>query len=282
LRLAPYDWKTYQDMGMVMLTLGRRPDAIEHLESAARLNPRAIEAINTLGGVLLESGRVEDAVEHFRTVLRLDPGFARAHDNLGSAFASQGRLDEALTHYREAIRWNPADPRTRYNLGRVFFLQQDFDAAIREYAEAVRLAPDLSPARAGLADALFRRGMLRVAQGETHDAVQHWREALQTLPDHRESLNALAWTMATSRDDEIRKSVEALELAEQVVQLTERRSPEALDTLAAAHAANGRFTEAIQTARQALEIAEATGNQKLIEAIRSHLETYLRGEALRN
>jgi hypothetical protein len=117
------------------------------------------------------------------------------------------------------------------------------------------------------------------AAGDTPAAVQHGRAALQSQPDQRESLNALAWTLATSREDTIRNGGEALKLAEHLVRLTDHQSPEALDTLAAAYAASGRLAEAMQTAKNALEQAGASGNKKLAQDIRSHLETYQRGNA---
>ena len=60
--------------------------------------------------------------------------------------------------------------------------------------------------------------------------------------------NDLAWLLATCPDNSVRNGQKAVELAQQAVQLSNGRSPEILDTLAAAYAEAGRFHEAVETA----------------------------------
>jgi Flp pilus assembly protein TadD len=52
------------------------------------------------------------------------------------------------------------------------------------------------------------------------------------------------------------------------------KSPEILDTLAASLAEAGRFTEAVATAKQAIELADAQSNTVLAYAIRNRLKLY--------
>jgi Flp pilus assembly protein TadD len=63
-------------------------------------------------------------------------------------------------------------------------------------------------------------------------------------------------------------------LAQQAVQLSGGKSPEILDTLAAAYAEAGRFPEAVETDRQALDLSIAQNNKPLAEAIQTRLKLY--------
>ena len=57
--------------------------------------------------------------------------------------------------------------------------------------------------------------------------------------------------------------------------LPTRDDPNLLDTLAAAYAAAGRFSEAAHTAREAAELAAARGQESLVEMIRTRERLYL-------
>ena len=74
--------------------------------------------------------------------------------------------------------------------------------------------------------------------------------------------SGLAWLLATSPDPSVRNGEEAVQLAESAKGSTPENA-EALDTLGAAYAEDGQFARAAATARHALELAQAQGNQKL-------------------
>jgi tetratricopeptide (TPR) repeat protein len=82
-------------------------------------------------------------------------------------------------------------------------------------------------------------------------------------------LNDLAWILATHPDPEVRDGAEALEPAQRAADLTRRRDPQVLDTLAAAYAAAGRYGEAIANAQKALQLAPDDRD------LRAHLDAYL-------
>ena len=71
-------------------------------------------------------------------------------------------------------------------------------------------------------------------------------------PDRVNVINSLAWVKATSSDDKLRDIAEALRLVRKAAELTDHKQPEILDTYAAALAANGRFSEAVQACKKAL------------------------------
>ena len=80
----------------------------------------------------------------------------------------------------------------------------------------------------------------------------------------------------------MRDGAEAVRLAGEAVRLGGDDHPDALDTLAAAYAAAGRFEDAVATARRAAARARATpGLEELAPGIEQRLRRYLRFEPYR-
>ena len=62
---------------------------------------------------------------------------------------------------------------------------------------------------------------------------------------------------------------------------TESADPIALNSLAAAYAEMGQFTQAVATARQALQKSDAMGMNDLSGQIRSYINSYIQGKPYR-
>lgn len=127
---------------------------------------------------------------------------------------------------------------------------------------------------------LIARGHLATAlaaQGDSGAALRHFQIVLK----HRstpEAVNNVAWTLATAGDARYRDGAQAVAYAETVCEPPRDKEPTWLDTLAAAYAEAGRYEDAVQTARRAIELAEAGGRPSLASDIRSRLELYEQGQ----
>lgn len=155
------------------------------------------------------------------------------------------------------------------------------------YRRAIALDADCAPAQDGLTRTALWRAMRRTPQtsleqlvalerdnpavhallanrlrrkNDRRAAIEHYRAALQLQPrlsvDSRSWVWAqeLAWLLATSPDDELRDGPEAVRWAELARDVALPDDQAASDTLAAALAAAGRFDEAVDVCRQALEM----------------------------
>jgi Flp pilus assembly protein TadD len=87
-------------------------------------------------------------------------------------------------------------------------------------------------------------------------------------------MNRIARVLACSPDASVRNGGEAVQLAERAVQGSGGGEAEFLDTLAAAYAEVGRFPEAVQTARRALDLAGQSYNRPLAGDLAKHLALY--------
>jgi protein O-mannosyl-transferase len=149
------------------------------------------------------------------------------------------------------------------------------DEAIARFQTVLKLQPALGLAHNNLAMAWLRKGRPR-------EAIARYEAFLKLEPDHTYGLSSLAWVLATWPEAEIRDRTRALELAQRANDLSGGEDPMILRTLAAAQAENGRFEEAVKTARRALERAEAASDRGLGDALRAQLERYEAGAPFRD
>jgi tetratricopeptide (TPR) repeat protein len=300
-RLEPGNPVIQENYGTALAREGRIDEAIAHYSEAIRLRPNYVEAYNNLGAVLSGQGRLNEAISNFNTALSLDPRDAETHNNLGGALAMQNKHAEAIVHYNEALRLGLRKAQIYFNLGLSLFKLGKNDEAITRFSEAVRADPGALESRYQLGRCLFLRGQLEAAMAQfseiirqkpddarahfslgaalvdlrqTRSGIEHLREAIRLRPNWSDPLNVLAWVLATDENEQVRNGPEAVRLAETAVEVTGRRQPLILNTLAAAYAETGRFDDAASIANRALDLARSSGQTNLAASIQAALELY--------
>ena len=104
---------------------------------------------------------------------------------------------------------------------------------------------------------------------------------MRLAPGNFHALNNLAWLLATCPLETIRNGPEAVALARRACELTGFREPIPLNTLAAALAETGQFTEAVQMCARAVEAAYARQDVALAESFRAAARSYEEGRPYR-
>jgi tetratricopeptide (TPR) repeat protein len=145
--------------------------------------------------------------------------------------------------------------------------------AARIYREALAHWPDDWELHHHLAAVLYR-------QEQVEEAVDHWRHAARLSPNNIDILHQLAVVLATSPRAEIRNGREAIALTQRAAALAGSEEPMFLDTLAAAYAEAGEFSEAIAIAEQALALANLQRKRDLADTLRSRLRLYRAGSPI--
>jgi len=244
-------------------------------------------AHTNLGILLMERGQLDDALTNFQTALQIREKSAQAagshydlsqaliQGDIGNVLAQKGRLDEAIGHLRKAIEFQPDYADAHYNLGTALFQRGETDEAINEWQKTLAIRPNDSGAHSNLGNALVQKKRLV-------DAIQQYRLALQFAPQSVLPLNNLAWILSTCSDASLRNGVEAVALAEKANRYSENRNAVFIRTLAAAYAEAGRFEEAMKTAQQASETANAQHQRGLAIQIQEDADLYRRRIALRD
>ena len=215
-----------------------------------------------------------DGITLFRRAVEVTPKSARAHADLGDALFMAKRYGEAEEELIASLQIEPWQSSTWHYKGLVLAEQHRMEEAIAAFREALRLKPSYVQAHHGLA-------MACAAVGRWPEAFGHAQEAARLAPEQPVALNNLAWILATCPDPKVRDGSEAVRLAERVCELTGRKNPTLLDTLAAAYAEAGRFDEAVRTAEEARSLALAGGTKPLADVIGERLELYRSGRPWR-
>lgn len=132
---------------------------------------------------------------------------------------------------RQAGKWNDEAGRLRAS--------GKHEKALIAYAESLRLEP-------GSTMVLCNRAGLLLDRGEYRRALADYKEAVRLNAADTRSLNGVAWISAACPDAEFRDGSLAIEMATKACELTGWKNANYLDTLAAAYAEVGNFTEAVK------------------------------------
>jgi protein O-mannosyl-transferase len=294
-------------LGNAWFEQGKFQAAEAEYRAALGIRPRYADARANLGLALSKQGKTEEALTNYLAALQLQPQHAEAHKNLGVLLAERGQFEAAAAHFTECLHLAPNDPVARADLGAALCSQQRYAEGAVHLAAALRLKPGEVGARQNLALALMQQGkaaeavphlervvaqrpdaeshhtlaLALVSLGRQPEAIGHFRAALGLQPDWAIALNNLAWILATHPQAELRNGTEAVRLAERACELTARKDPPLLATLAAAYAEAGRFPEAIATAREVRDLALAARQQEIAMAAEARLALYESGRPWR-
>ncbi|HRZ11670.1 MAG TPA: tetratricopeptide repeat protein [Kiritimatiellia bacterium] len=250
---------------------GRPAAALAEFEQAARL-ALPFEAHNhaVVGERFARAGRYEEAIRHLDVSLQADPASIDTRRNLGLAHLFAGHPQEALSCFQEVIRRAPQDDRAYFLMGKILLSLQRGEEAIRALRAAAERAPDKVETRSLLAVALGRAGRMK-------EATALLRAALSTRPNSPELLNNLAWLLAARPGRAGHDPKAALAYALRAAEITGRRNPDILDTLALAQAADGQYDAAVETLQEAERKAEAEGIKDFPGRIALRIEAYRAG-----
>jgi tetratricopeptide (TPR) repeat protein len=238
-------------------------DAIGY-EMMIKRDPSRVTLHDDVAVLYLEMNRAAAAAAHFKASAALAPQSAAAHYNYATALTMIGKTAEAIAEYERAIAIKPDYALAHNNLGDALLRAGRTSEALQRFREALRLDPSY-------AEAHFNLGSALNAQGCPQESIVEFRRAVDLQPDLTPALVELAWLLASARDTALRDPDQAMRLAERAVNLTARGDANALDVLAAAQAAAGRFDVAIETAGTALALAPP---QALATAIRQRQALY--------
>ena len=145
--------------------------------------------------------------------------------------------------------------------------QENTEKAIELYEKSIRFNPnlqigfwaELAELKSSVGDPSLQESLSiynRVYDPDESDSPKELLEQLiEMAPDFPWGLNNLAWEFATSSDENNRDGTRAIELASQVCEQDGWHYHSFLDTIAAAHAENGDFENAVKFVKKAIDAA---------------------------
>jgi tetratricopeptide (TPR) repeat protein len=176
-----------------------------------------------------------------------DPKDVEYYLNQATELYAKGENDKALKVLDEAIRLHPKSALAFSSRGAVRFAKKEYDRAISDLDEAIRLEPGKP------SSGYYIRGAVWYMKKEFAKGVKDLDEAIRLDPKEKHALNSRAWAAATCPETKFRDKARALEYAKRACELDGWKNPFYLGTMAAAHAVNGDFENAVKWQRKALQ-----------------------------
>ncbi len=217
-------------------------DAVRFFTTARALRPGNLQVQALQGWSLWLRGRRAEGRLTVRQVLDRQPDYFGAYLYLGMMATLEGADAEAEAAYRQALRLQPRSGLAHIGMGFVLWGRGRYDEALRALRVGNRLEP-FPRAFLGLAGLLACKG--RLAEAE---AV--YRQAQQFQPDFAEARLAQRLVVLLKA----RRLDEAVALCRGLAQLSPNQ-PETHAMLNRALIARGRFDQALQAARRAVELS---------------------------
>jgi protein O-mannosyl-transferase len=178
---------------------------------------------------------------------------------------------DTITHWRNMLNNTPGEEKLRFNLAYCLEQKGDFNEAILHYNQVI------NKNKPGYYQ---YNSFINIAScfektGRYADLKTCYTNALINYHDSHVILNSLAWMLATFPEKEYRDGPNAVLYAKKACELTEFKTPEYIDTLAAAYAEAAQFDEAVKAAEQAIETALSEKKPpELAEDIKTRLNLY--------
>jgi tetratricopeptide (TPR) repeat protein len=210
---------------------------------------------------------------------RFDPIY---DDDLGGhVFLAKDSQMDPLPALEAALQEAPRSPEAQCLVGRWLAARGDTDGALLHYRQALQTDPGHQGAALLLAETML-------ATGNTEEAFRWFRLAYERgaaggVAGPRLAIR-YAWRMATNVDPNWRDGGRAERVARSALRSCQRNPqfrrhlPEALESLAAALAVQGRFAEAIAVASRAEDLLGTGPERTTASQIRRQLEAYRRGD----
>jgi len=262
----------YYMSGLRLMQSEQFGHAVRLLQEAVDLQPGYLEARVNLAYCLLRSGDRTRATQEFLRAVETQPANSRANGWIDALLGGGTAASPAdVVALRRAQAADPTNHGAARALALALVRTDAAEETMTLLTQILRVDPDDVDVRRALAYLLLRLG-------NAPAAVPHFERVVLTATGDVRSFVVLAWLQSAS-DDAIRNTERAIGHAKRACSLTESQEPRALDALAGALAAAGRYEEAVDNATRAVRLAEKN-EPSLAEWIDLRRELYGTGHHL--
>lgn len=171
-------------LGIVLHRRGQTEAAVQALETAIDMAPRAPEALCNLGNLYKDVGDSATAKRYYRRALALAPDHLPVHTNLAACLADDAEFESAESHARRAIEIDVASIDAWSALTGVLGRRGDFERAIQVFEDGMKSFSDN-------ADWHLQFGCIYAQAKRFERAIVELRHALRLRPGFVEAMNNL-------------------------------------------------------------------------------------------
>jgi tetratricopeptide (TPR) repeat protein len=221
-----------------LFNAGRLQESIPHFVTVLGLDPRHSAAAANLGNAYYGCGKRELALEWLQLALLINPQQRAALNGMGLCVAAMGQAEASLEYFDKALEVDPRYASAYSNKGVSLVRLGRLDEALECYDRAIELDPEFDKA-------YENRGRLHARSKRFGEALADL-EALERLAPGKDQLE-----MGVALEGLGRLS-EAIACYDRQIE-SGRRLAHAYFNKSGALKAQGRYTEAVDTLRQAMQ-----------------------------
>ncbi|MCB0628165.1 MAG: tetratricopeptide repeat protein [Saprospiraceae bacterium] len=171
----------YNELGWLLLELGRTEEGITHLQRAIEIAPTWAIPYNNLAIAYKQQEQLELSKEMYLKAISLKPDFSSAYANLGNLFYVQEQPDSAEIMYLRSIELGPNYKENHFNLGLLLSGDETRQAEAESlYRRVLEIEPDYP-------EAFFELGNLYDEMGQPDSAETMYLKAIALKPDYAEA-----------------------------------------------------------------------------------------------
>lgn len=219
------------------------------------------------GAFLLQHGQPAKAQAECEKAASIVPNNPKFQVLLGDVLLAEHQVDQSIQKFQTALNLDHTMEIARVELGRAFLAQNHTTDAAEEFKIVISDQPQNFEAHNLLAKT-FR------LEGKAAEAAGEYRASLKLQGNQLDTLNNLAWLLATDPHPQLRHGAEAVQLATRACDLTRGQEPLFLGTLAASLAETGEFDKAVEAGKKAHDLALAQGRKALADTNNVLLDLY--------
>ncbi|MGA3082246.1 MAG: tetratricopeptide repeat protein, partial [Terracidiphilus sp.] len=238
------------------------PEAIQAMRGAVERQPDDPLAHYGLATALTANNQEAEALVEYRKACELNPKSASWLDHLAVSLADNGDVDEAAATWRKSLEVEPGDPGAETDLGTVLFENGHAQEGFDYLQKAVDAAPKFP-------DAHNHLGLALQAMGKIDLAVDQFQKAIALQPTSAEYSFNLGYALEQRGD-----FAGAVAPLQKSVDLSEAKNWRCLAELGNAYNKTGHTPEAIQSVRQALDLALQAHQDALARNLQEIIDGY--------
>jgi tetratricopeptide (TPR) repeat protein len=164
---------TYYNLGLAVAKDGRHAEAVEHYQSALKIDPNDQDTHNNLGLSYEALGKLDEAAGQFRWILTEIQGAVDSKNKTAQELQQEGKLSEAKDLLREATEKQKESLDAHKNLARILHRQgkdrealEHWRAALQEDPKDVGVCVEIAGVLASSPDASLRDGPAALAAAQ--------------------------------------------------------------------------------------------------------------------
>ena len=193
--------------------------------------------------------------------------------------AESGKINEALATIDQVIAADPSNWRPYFLKSAVLVLGKRGNEALKQMDTSINLARKSNVSPGLLAELYSSKARSCIDYGRAEEGKKSLEQAVHLQPNDPSTLNDLAWLLATSRDGRIRDGRRAVTLSRRACELGQWKNAFSIDTLAAACASAGDFSDAVKFQELAISKLEPADRKAQAGGMQRRLHQYSSGQA---